>query len=62
VDGIHLAVGGGVADGGFVHENPFVDGLDVGDVGHSWAGFVGLEGDVVDYWDVLFTGVYVKGW
>ena len=48
VDGVVDAVGGGVADGGFVDEDPFVDWGDVLDVGHSRAGLVEGQGDVVD--------------
>jgi len=50
VDGVVDAVRGGVADGGFVDEDPLVDWGDVLDVGHSWAGFVEGQGDVVDDW------------
>jgi hypothetical protein len=49
VDGVVDAVGGRVADGKFVDENPFLDGWDVGYYGHAGAGDVLVVGYIVDY-------------
>ena len=48
VDGVVYAVGGGVADGQFVDEDPLLDGRDVRDDGHAGAGEVLVVRNVVD--------------
>jgi hypothetical protein len=48
VDGVVYAVGGRVADGQFVDEDPFVERRDEGDDGHSGPRNVLVVGDVVD--------------
>ena len=48
VHGVVDAVRGGVANGEFVHQDPFLDGGDVCDDGHARARDVQVVGDVVD--------------
>lgn len=49
VDRIEYAKAGLVSDRSLVNENPFVDGLNMGDVGHARAGIVFGVSYIVDY-------------
>ena len=62
MDRVVDAVRGGVANGRLVHQDPLIQGCDVGDVGHAWACLVRGQGDVVDDWTPVLNITSVMNW